>query len=216
MLSGSSARLIVLHQVDRLAVLGDERVELVHADAVLAGAGAAHRDRAQADALGERLRPARARPRSFGIEQHAAGGSCRRRRGRRSARSSPVASASACVSSTQSASREIGTQASVANACLPGRQRHRGVVRVVPRLPQPRAVLGLASPTRTRCRRDSSAIACIMLRLLRARRPRCRGTRRTASASPRSPRASSSGCTRPSARRRGARCARPGCRAASR
>ena len=32
-------------------MLGDQRVELVHADAVLARAGAAHRDRAHADAL---------------------------------------------------------------------------------------------------------------------------------------------------------------------
>src|SRR4029450_11326866 len=45
-----------LHEIDRLAVLSHERAELVDADAMLAGARAPHGDRAQADALGERLR----------------------------------------------------------------------------------------------------------------------------------------------------------------
>ena len=46
-LSGSSASLMLPHHVDRLAVLGFERRDLAVADAVLAGAGAAHRQRAR-------------------------------------------------------------------------------------------------------------------------------------------------------------------------
>ena len=65
------------------------------------------------------LRPCRARRRRRDRTARR-GGSCRRRRGRRSARRGPSRRRRPCVSSTQSASREIGTHASVANACLPG------------------------------------------------------------------------------------------------
>src|SRR5580765_3729150 len=44
------------HQIDGLAMLRDEGLELVHAYAMLAGAGPAHPDRAHADALGEIFR----------------------------------------------------------------------------------------------------------------------------------------------------------------
>src|SRR5450755_3709216 len=43
------------HQIDRLAVLLREDIELVPADAVLAGARAAHRDRAHAHVFRQRL-----------------------------------------------------------------------------------------------------------------------------------------------------------------
>ena len=52
---------------------------------------------------------------------------------------------SRCVSSTQSARREIGTQTSVANARAPGRSANRPIG-VVARLPQPAALLGLGRP----------------------------------------------------------------------
>ena len=93
----------------------------------------------------------------------------------------------------------------------PGRSAGR-VVRVVARLPQPRALLGLRRPLRSR-RRRARRRSPAPSRPAPRRRPRCRGTRRTASAS--------SGrlelrvlvhrvdrCRRPAAR-----CARPGCRA---
>ena len=53
----------------------------------------------------------------------------------------------------QSARREIGTQASVVEAARPGRERDRRVKRVVPRLPQPRAVLGRALQAKPRAAR---------------------------------------------------------------
>src|SRR5213075_2270100 len=44
-----------LHQLDRTAMLGHERIELVNADAVLAGASPTHRDRAHAHLTRERF-----------------------------------------------------------------------------------------------------------------------------------------------------------------
>ena len=145
MLCGSSARLIARIRSTASPCSATSAFELVHADAVLAGAGSAHRDGAQADALRDPLGLARARAGSFGSNSTTTwklpsptwptiGAT------------SPVESMSARVSRMQSASREIGTQASVANPCLPGRQRQRRVVRRVARLPQPRAVLGLRRP----------------------------------------------------------------------
>src|SRR5579862_9397823 len=57
------------HQVDRLAMLLYENVELVPTYAMLAGASAAHRDRAHADALRQRF-GARAFPGQFAVEQN--------------------------------------------------------------------------------------------------------------------------------------------------
>ena len=50
-------------------------------------------------------------------------------------------SMSSLVSAMHSASREIGTQTSVATPRVPGRSCRHGEVGIVPRLPQPRAVL---------------------------------------------------------------------------
>ena len=47
---------------------------------------------------------------------------------------------------TQSASREIGTQTSVVQRARAGPQRQRRVERVVPRLPQPLAILEVRRP----------------------------------------------------------------------
>ena len=70
-------------------------------------------------------------------------------------------------------------------------QRQRRVVRVVPRLPELRAILRLRRPLE-RAAAVLGGDRLHQLRLLAHAVARCRGTRRTASASPRSLRASSS------------------------
>src|SRR5208282_379456 len=57
------------HEVDSLAVLVCQHVELMPADAVLSGAGAAHGDRPQAHPARERLGPPSLRL-VVGIEEH--------------------------------------------------------------------------------------------------------------------------------------------------
>ena len=116
---GIERRLDLAHHREAGAELVLEVLHLALADAVLAGAGAAHGQRARDQPLQEALRPPRPRP-GRSCRPSAGRGSCRRRRGRRSARSARVRLMSACVSRTHSASREIGTQTSVASASLPG------------------------------------------------------------------------------------------------
>ena len=85
----------------------------------------------------------------------------------------------ACVSTMHSASREIGTQTSVDPRLAAGPQRQRGVVGVVPRLPQPGAILGRRRPLEV----GAAVLGGNLLhrrRAARRRRPRwCRGTRRS-------------------------------------
>ena len=100
----------------------------------------------------------------------------------------------AAVSVTHSASREIGTQTSVASASAPGRSAALRPIGVVPRLPQPGAFLGLGGPARTAPPPHSCAISPKRLRSARRRRRRCRGIRAAASASP-AGRASNRRCT---------------------
>ena len=61
-------------------------------------------------------------------------------------RDQPARAMSRWVAVTHSASREIGTQTSVANACGARPQRPARPIGVVARLPQPRAVLRLGRP----------------------------------------------------------------------
>ncbi len=203
------------HHVDRgLAVLGDQRVELVDADPVLAGAGAAHADRAQRHALREGLGPL-ALGRRPSDRTARAGGSCRRRRGRRSGRRVPTRSTSSRVSRMQSASRRDRHAGVGREAHRTRPQRQRGVPRVVARLPQLASAPPAALAQRKAPPPCSAAIASISSRLLlharggaveleEQRRLRLVALElRVADA-----RAAS-------ARRRGARCARRECRAAS-
>ena len=171
------------HHVERCAVLGLEELHLAVADAVLAGAGAAHRERAQHQALVQpprllelgRLDPDRA---------GRAGGSCRRRRGRR-AQIGNGAPALSCLVSSDALGEPRNRHADVGRPrARAGPQRQRRVERVVPRLPQPLAILEARRPLET-------AAAALggerlhRLRLLGDVRARCRrGTRRTASARP--------------------------------
>ena len=122
------------------------------ADAVLAGAGAVHGDGAQRSAGRSTRRRGRPRRRPFGSTRIVRWklpsptwptiGATR-----------PVAAISAAVSVTHSASREIGTQTSVATTLAPGPQHLRRPVGVVPGLPEARALLRLRAPTRIRRRR---------------------------------------------------------------
>ena len=97
------------------------------------------------------------------------------------------------------------------NACLPGAQRQRGVVGVVPRLPQLGALLRLASPSGSRCRHarrraPAPCRACSATPALGAVEFE-EQRRRTAIVELRIAVERVA-----SARRRAARCARPGCR----
>ena len=112
---------------------------------MLAGAGAVHGERALDQPLDEA--PWRARPRRHRPCRPAACrwklpsptwptiGATRR-----------LAAMSRWVSVTHSASREIGTQTSVATALAPGRSARAGPIGVVARLPEPGAILGPRRP----------------------------------------------------------------------
>ena len=212
MLCGSSARLIDLHQVDGITVLGDERAELVHADPVLAGARPAHRDRAERHPLGQalRLRPLR---RIVRIEQHdqvevavADVADDRRDEPRRVDVGLGLEDA---VREARDRHARVGREPLRA-----GHECHRRVIRRMPRLPQPRACLGLARPL------ESAAAVLLgdrlhlrgLLRDARVAAVELEEERRLLGEARR---ASNSGCRRASGRRRGARSARPGSRAAS-
>ena len=99
--------------------------QLAHAHAMFAGHRAAQAQRA----VGHPVRQALARLRSRRVRSgRSAGwrGNCRRPHGPGSGRGCRSAAMSACVSSTASASCEIGTQMSVTSAAQPGREReHR-------------------------------------------------------------------------------------------
>src|SRR3974377_37146 len=96
-----------------LAVLGREIPHLALADAVLAGAGAVHRQRSLDQAFEERLHP-RLLVGVAEIDAEGAGEKVPPRTGRRRGAPSRFSAISRCVSVTHSASREIGTQTSVA------------------------------------------------------------------------------------------------------
>ena len=122
--SGSSACLIAAHHAKRLAVLGLQVFHLALPDAVLAGAGSLHGERALDQALDEGL--ARRRPRrgssmstSGETVEIAVADMADDRRDQPAVRR-----CRAGFRSTHSASREIGTHTSVANACAPGRSAH--------------------------------------------------------------------------------------------
>ena len=83
---------------------------------------------------------------------------------------------------THSARREIGTQASVVTVRQPGFDLQAGEVGVVARRPQPRALLGRASPTRSPRRRARCAISCTVSACSCDAGRRCRGTPSAASA----------------------------------
>ena len=79
MLSGSSARLMARMSSTAFAVFLHQHVELVPADSVLAGAGAAHGDRAERHVAGQRLGALALRARRSDRTGRS-GESCRRRR----------------------------------------------------------------------------------------------------------------------------------------
>ena len=199
------------HRVERrLAVLGQQIFHLALADAVLAGAGAVHGQRALDQPFEKRLRRVNL---VFVVQcpPSARRGNCRRRHGRRSARRSLLAAMSRCVAATHSASREIGTQTSVANAWRAGPQaraapnRRHGAPATAACGPRP------ASPNRTGRRRNSAAISpkrCDLLGDARLGAVEFEKQHRRL----RQARALNRRSTRAPARRREARCARPECR----
>ena len=160
MFCGSSARLIARIDVERRrAMLGLEVFHLALADAVLAGAGAVHGERALDQPLDEGL-GARDLVGVVHVDQQRRRGNCRRRHGRRSARSGRSPSMSRLVSvdafgKPRDRHADVGRE----RACAPGRSAARRPIGVVARLPEPRAVLGAWSPSRTARRRIRAAIS---------------------------------------------------------
>ena len=136
MLSGSSARLIARIARAPLAMLGHQKFHLALADAVLAGAGAVHGERPLHQALrhawrGDLVGLAGSTMKQMEIAVADMADDGRQRR---------LAAMSPWVSAMHSASREIGTQTSVAHPARPA-ERQCTESAIVARLPQLRAVL---------------------------------------------------------------------------
>ena len=151
-LSGSSARLIVRITSSAGPCSASRYFILPYADAVLAGAGAAHGERAQHQPFVQapRFLELGRLVRIEDVEQMevaVAGVADERRSG------NGAPALSAFVSTMHSARREIGTQTSVVHARAPGPQRQRRVQRVVARPPQPLAILEPRRPLESRGRR---------------------------------------------------------------
>ena len=145
MSSGSSARLIARMVVERrLAVLGRQIFHLALTDAVFAGAGAVHGERALDQTLEKILRALDL----VGVvevdqQQHMEIAVADMADDRRE---QPARRGVALISPTHSASREIGTHTSDDKRLSARAQPLRRPIGVVPRLPQPGAVLGARRP----------------------------------------------------------------------
>ena len=210
MSSGSKRALDRAHRGERrLAELGLEILHLALADAMLAGAGAVHRQRALDQPFDED-RCARAisaassmSTSSADVEIAVADMADDRRRADRSRR------CRAGFRSTHSASREIGTQTSVARCARPAAGALRPIG-VMPRLPQSGAVLGRVAQSNGPPPNSARDFA-EPLRLLGDACFASREIRATTSASPATP-ASNRRWTRAPATHRAVRSAPPECR----